>query len=345
MNTGLQKYHHGRYEEARVPISRALEIYERYELRFLADKARQNLSGVLFASGHLTLAATGVRQLYLDATRRGTWRQRSHALFNLLTIAVLRGQLGAARRAAQELRRVAPRVERRESEQDSRYADALISLRLGVPHQAATLLNRGWASDDPLYGKVLALCGEAHLLLGDTVTGRDLFRRGISATMDRALMSDAAELLAMWLLCEVDLGERAKAMEILQEFSQHEPHCSVPVRTLLVLAEAEMAAEDWLDTSEVPGGVADLLNHAQLELSRCDMGYYTWRPSWRLGRLAFERAEAQRAMSHLDDARVLLIQLLRSVESERLSETMLALPATSRFLQDLEIKAKALPVN
>src|SRR5690606_2655272 len=137
--------------------------------------------------------------------RRGTWRQRGHALFNILTIALLRGQMGAARRAAQELRRVTPRIGRRESDQDSRYADALLSLRLGIPHQAATLSDRDWVADDPLYGRALALSGEARLLLGEKSTGRELFRRGIEATKDRTHQDDAAEILVTWLLCEIDL--------------------------------------------------------------------------------------------------------------------------------------------
>src|SRR5690606_11789144 len=93
---------------------------------------------------------------------------------------------------------------------------------------------------------------------------------------------------------------------------------------------------DWLDASSVPEGAIPLLLQARAELSQCDLGYYTWRTSWRIGQVYLRKLRLKEAKEFLFQARSELMELLRSVESPRLSDSFLSLPAACEMLDALE---------
>lgn len=335
MNEGLAKHHVGRYEEAYESISNALTVYERFQLETLGNIALQNLSAISFASGNLDTSAKEARRVYAAAFRRGAWRQCADALYNIVSIALFRGQLGAARNAVQELKRIAPRVGRKENEQDSRCADAMLALKLGQLSRVDAILGDGWSVDDSMYPKALALLGESKILQGDFSAGRSILRRSIESMQDQGMLDDAAEVLVSWLLCEVDMSQEDSALRLFQEFESHQIHCSAPVRALMLLCEAEMASLNWLDANSAVGGADLLLDAARTELDHFGLRYYTWRPFWRMGQSHLRHGRRHDAATCLDEARVELMDLLRSIDSPRLAESFLALPSPSDLLEDI----------
>jgi hypothetical protein len=159
---------------------------------------------------------------------------------------------------------------------------------------------------------------------------------GIDAIRSRALHDDAAELLAEWLLCEIEIGCKSGALALLKEFASYEAHCSSLTNSLVVLAEAEMAALGWLDTANVEGGAEAVLEHARAELNRCDLGYYLWRLAWRHGQLHARMGNHDLAARHSGRARSELLLLSDSLDSPRLAEAFLGLPSQSAFIAELE---------
>jgi serine/threonine protein kinase len=295
-------------------------------------------AALAFEENDLARAQQLTRQLLHEWLSRGDWENCADQLNNLALVGLNRGQLGISLQAARDARHFALRARSVLHEREAREMEARILVRMGQHARAEELIHR------QLEGEEEAPAASLHDLLGESLLARGCAERGRAALvrakqgyLEDGAIDEVSELLVTWMQLESDLGEEPRALDLYREMAQYEKQASPLARSKLLLTQAEMAAEGYLDLRGVPGGAESLLRDAARDLREHDLGYYSWRAHWRLGQLGGRGGRREEAEEEYRIAGALMMNLTRSLGREDWIETFLELPAPSRLIEELPL--------
>ena len=309
-------------------ISKACGLY-----RHIAEGLHV-LAGVAYQDGNLSRVSDWNLRLLHESMTREEWDVATLTLTNLSLVKVQQGEIGSALATIRDAARMLSLGGKVSIDSEVLLIEILVLARAGQC-DPVRFRRRVAEVSGVERAHFLSALGEAELARGHLGAGRRALAEAESLFRENQALDDVAATLADWALMESALDEESGALKVYSRLDSVFDAATPLTKVMIVLAEAEMAALGWLETDSAPDSTLSMLSRAQEIVEEKGLGYWSWRPMWRIAQVLRRRGEKDRSDAAYNEAFRRLRGVAESIADDSVRDRYLDLPGPHEFMEDL----------